>query len=193
MFLNKQTVICIKSNPPSETWDYFNEKTELINLPKRNVVLELPETILSSLYEPLVEPSSRILENRQHIRTWATHMATLEQFVESAQTDYLFVCTDNIDINSLEQIKEQPGLTLYDPDALVYLVDLPTAKAILENNKIYYNRLIQIFIDLAALKLIQLNFGIEFPRIKLPLYAPFFYILLFFLVCVFFFIYITRL
>lgn len=182
MFLNKQTVICIKSNPPSETWDYFNEKTELVNLPKRNIVLELPESILNSLYEPLVEPSSRIFENRQDIRTWATHMATLEQFVQTAKTNYLFVCTDNIDINSLEQIQEQPGLTLYDPDASAYLVDLQTAKVILENNKIYYNKLINSFKDLAALKLIQLNYGIEFPKIKLPFLLALLFV---FLICLF--------
>lgn len=187
MFLNKETVICIKSNPPAETWDYFNDKTEIINLPKRENVLAYPIGTLSSKFDYLVEPSCRTSIAQQEIAKWATHMSIIGNFLEG-KTEWLFVVEDNINVSDLTIILEKPGLTLFDSNAGSYLIDRNTAKAIQDNTKIYYAPLTQVFQELATLNIININPSVEFPIIKHPFlftFMPFFFVILFFLACLY--------
>lgn len=187
MFLNKETVICIKSNPPAETWDYFNDKTEIINLPKRETVLAYPIGTLSSKFDYLVEPSCRISVNQAEIAKWATHMSIIGNFL-NGKTDWLFVSEDNINVNDLTTIVNKQGLTLFDSNAGCYLIDRITAKAVQDNSRIYYAPLTQVFKELAKLEIIKINPSIEFPIIKHPFlftFMLFFFVVLFFLACLY--------
>ena len=156
MFLNKETVICIKSNPPSETWDYFNDKTEIINLPKRENVLAYPIGTLSSKFDYMVEPSCRTVAHQHEIAKWATHMSIIGNFL-GGKTNWLFVIEDNINLTDLTLVVDSPGLSLFDRKAGCYLMDRTTAKAVLDNSKIYYTPLEQVFQELTQLKIININ------------------------------------
>lgn len=187
MFLTKEKVICIKSNPPAETWDYFNDKTEIINLPKRENVLAYPIGTLGSKFDYLIEPSCRTAANKPEIAKWATHMSIIANFLEG-KNDWLFVVEDNINVNDLTSIVNTPGLTLFDSNAGCYLIDRNTAKAIQDNSRIYYAPLTQVFQELAKLQIIHINPSIEFPIIKHPFlftFMPFFFVVLFFLACLY--------
>lgn len=187
MFLNKETVICIKSNPPADTWDYFNDKTEIINLPKRENVLAYPIGTLSSKFDYLVEPSCRTSITQPEIAKWVTHMSIIGKFLEG-KTEWLFVVEDHINVSDLTIILENPGLTLFDNNAGSYLIDRNTAKAIQDNSRIYYAPLAQVFQELATLKIVNINPSTEFPIIKHPFlftFMPFFFVILFFLACLY--------
>jgi hypothetical protein len=187
MFLNKETVICIKSNPPSETWDYFNDKTEIINLPKRENVLAYPVGTLGSKFDYLVEPQCRIETNKKEIARWATHISILGKFLEG-KTNWLFVIEDNINLTDLTAIVENHGLTLFDSNAASYLLDRATAKKILDNSKIYYAPIAQVFKELESLQIININPSTDFPIIKHPFlftFMPFFFVIIFFLACLY--------
>jgi hypothetical protein len=187
MFLNKETVICIKSNPPAETWDYFNDKTEIINLPKRENILAYPIGTLASKFDYLVEPSCRTETHQREIAKWATHMSIIGKFLEGT-TNWLFVIEDNINLSDLTAIVESKGLTLFEKNAGCYLLDRNAAKQIIDNSKIYYAPISQVFQDLATLQIININPSIEFPIIKHPFlftFMPFFFVIFFFLACLY--------
>jgi hypothetical protein len=167
MFLENEVVTCIKRNPYSETWDYFNEKTEIIHFPKRSTVLSYPPGILNSKFENYVEPSQRKLENNKEIVKWATHINIIRDFIEQKHQQWLFVIEDTVHLTDLSRIKETPGLTLFRKDASAYLIDRPTATVFLENAKIYYASLEDVFQDLTNLGLICTHVVAELPIINM--------------------------
>jgi len=187
MFLENEAVICIKSNPPSDNWDYFNEKTELIHLPKRTIILSYPPGILNSKFENFVEPTQRTIENNEDIVKYATHTNIISNFIKHTNKNWLFILEDNVCIGDLSRIIEMPGLTIFRKDASVYLMDRQTASIFLENVKIYYTQLQNVFQDLADLELIKLNSAYELNLIPVSFNRTIFPFLIICVLLIFFF------
>ena len=93
--------------------------------------------------------------------------------------NWLFVIEDDVNLESedIKRIEDEAtqGLILLTNDASAYVLDKPTARTIIEQNRLFYGPLSQVFQDLKQLGLISLSQPFLLEKIKpnrLWLYSP---------------------
>ena len=170
MNLQREKVVIIKRG-------LYEEPTGVLDLPKRDTYLVIPPIHNAHLDERAV-PSQR---RSPEFPRWVTHMAVLELFTLQTDHNWLLVLEDHVDFQShhisILQTEAKNGVYTLTNDGSAYLIDKTTAKIIIEQNKVFYAPLSQVFQDLQKLNLIQLNTPClleTISTINWYMYLPFF-------------------
>lgn len=145
-----------------ESWASFEIQDGIQALPKYDSFIMIPEGKVGSSVDYRVIPKLRVEKHNKEASRWATHFATISQFINSDK-DYLFVCEDDIElleshISQIEVATKTPGIKIIAPKAQAYIVDKATAKIIQDNAYIFYTNWEQILLDLKNLNLINLEY-----------------------------------
>lgn len=167
MNLQRESVVLIKNRQTPQ-----DESAGVIDLPKRTTYVCLPEP---TEFDHRAVPEFKDAPGRGR---WITHLAIIELFLLSTKK-WLFIIEDDVNLESddIKRIEEEAkqGLVLLSSDASAYLMDKPTAKTIIEQNRLFYGPLSQVFQDLKQLGLISLSQPFLLEKIKpnrLWLYSP---------------------
>jgi len=153
MILQNQTVICIKKEAAG--WETFNQNYYVKALPKRTEVDMLESGSLGHKFDTNVDPSKRYPSHYDDISRWATHLFCLGKFVHEHNSEWLLICETDVNLGQIED--PEPGLTLYNNEATVYLIDRSTAKTVLDNSVIYYTPYRDLLYDLKKIGLINIH------------------------------------
>ena len=133
----------------------------------------VPEGKVGTEIDYRVIPTLRNKNHRKEASRWATHFASITQFLEQKESDYLFVCEDSIQlpksqIKQIEQLLKNPGLTILSNDGSAYTMDRAAAKIIQQNAYIYYDTWQNILHDLKTLNLIEVKEDFILTKISKP-------------------------
>jgi hypothetical protein len=165
MKLQNEKIVFLRNT--GESWAQFEKQDGIQALPKYDSFIMIPEGKVGSTVDYRVIPKLRQEKYQKEASRWATHFATIAQFLKSDKT-HLFVCEDNIElleaqIQQIEEATKTPGIKILGPKAQAYIVDKETAKIIQDNAYIFYANWEEIISDLNKLNLIELE---EIPILK---------------------------
>ena len=170
MNLQREKIVIIKQG-------HYEEPTGVLDLPKRDTYLMVPPVHDAHMDDRAV-PAAR---QSSEFPRWITHTAILELFLRESKHDWLLVLEDHINFETTHiqklQSVAQKGVYLLDAEAGAYLIDKPTAKIVLEQNRVFYASIGKVFDDLHELHLIEFSkpFTVEhIDRARWFLYLPFF-------------------
>lgn len=153
MILQNQTVICIKKE--SASWEMFNQNYYVKELPKRIDVLMLESGSLGHKFDTNVDPSKRYPSHYDDISRWATHLFCLGKFIHEQDSEWLLISETDVNLGQITDA--EPGITLYNDEATVYIIDRSTAKTVLDNSLIYYTPFNELLSDLKKIGLINIH------------------------------------
>jgi hypothetical protein len=159
MKLQNEKIVFLRNT--GESWATFENQDGVHALPKYDSFIMIPEGKVGSTVDYRVTPKLRQEKYHKEASRWATHFATIAQFVKSDKM-YLFVCEDNIElleaqIPQIEDMAKTPGIKILAPEGKAYILDKATAKIIQDNGYIFYANWGQILQDLKNLNLINLE------------------------------------
>ena len=159
MKLQNEKIVFLRNT--GESWASFENQDGVHALPKYDSFIKIPEGKVGSTVDYRVIPKLRHEKYHKEASQWATHFATIAQFVKSDK-EHLFVCEDNIElmeahISQIEDAAKTQGIKILAHGAQAYIVDKATAKIIQENAYIFYANWEQILQDLKNLNLINLD------------------------------------
>jgi hypothetical protein len=159
MKLQNEKIVFLRNT--GESWAQFENQDGVRALPKYDSFIMIPEGKVGSTVDYRVTPKLRQEKYHKEASRWATHFATIAQFVKSDKT-YLFVCEDSIElleaqIPQIEEVTKTPGIKILAPEGKAYILDKETAKIIQDNGYIFYANWGQILQDLKNLNLINLE------------------------------------
>lgn len=160
MKLQNEKIVFLRNT--GESWASFEIQDGIKALPKYDSFIMIPEGKVGSTVDYRVVPKLRVEKHHKEASRWATHFATIAQFVKSDK-EYLFVCEDNIElleaqIIQIEEAAKTPGIKILAPEGKAYILDKATAKIIQDNAYIFYANWQQILLDLKELNLINLEY-----------------------------------
>ena len=191
MKLQNEKIVFLRNT--GESWSQFENQDGVQALPKYDSFIMIPEGKVGSSVDYRVIPKLRQEKYHKEASRWATHFATIAQFINSDK-EFLFVCEDNIElleahIQQITDAAKTPGIKILAPRAQAYIVDKATAKIIQDNTYIFYANWDTMLTELHALKLIELE-SIPIlkninPTITILLQIAFIILLLGFSACIF--------
>ena len=158
MNLQRESVVLIKNRQMPQ-----DESAGVQDLPKRTIYVCLPEP---TEFDHRAVPEFKDAPGRGR---WITHLAIIELFLMST-ANWLFVIEDDVNLESedIKRIEDEAtqGLILLTNDASAYVLDKPTARTIIDQNRLFYGPLSQVFQDLKQLGLIELKSPFLLEKIK---------------------------
>ena len=169
MKLQNEKIVFLRNT--GESWAKFENQDGIQALPKYDSFIMIPEGKVGSTVDYRVIPKLRQEKYQKEASRWATHFATIAEFLKSDKM-YLFVCEDNTElleahIQQIEEAAKTPGIKIFAPKAQAYILDKETAKIIQDNGYIFYANWEEIISDLNKLNLIKLEEIIILKKIGL--------------------------
>ena len=158
MNLQRESVVLIKNRVAPQ-----DESAGIEDLPKRTTYVCLPEP---TEFDHRAVPGFKDAPGRGR---WITHLAIIELFLLS-NSSWLFIIEDDVNLQpeDIKRIEDEAtqGLILLTSDTSAYVLDKPSARTIIEQNRLFYGPLHEVFQDLNKLGLIKLKSPFLFQKIK---------------------------